>query len=178
MYKNGDKVYNKGDGSEWTITDIKKDFNGSYECLLINDKGEKLPMYLNILDEYGFTSSKENALTPINKIKNAIETAMSEDLGDDYDFCEDLFNLMSPENQQKFLNKYGYEDLGYAYDDNDELAYYLVNAMDEQETIKCKEGINKIFKGADSFYDDTYMHAGDTDWKYKEIDNDGNLIPA
>ena len=55
----------------------------------------------------------------------------------DYDSCEKIFNCMSPENQEKFIKKYGYEDLGYAYDDNRELAYDLVYAMNDEELNKC-----------------------------------------
>jgi len=58
---------------------------------------------------------------------------------DDYDACERIFNCMSPENQQKFLKKHGYKDLGYAYDDDRELAYDLVYAMDDEELAKCKK---------------------------------------
>lgn len=55
----------------------------------------------------------------------------------DYDSCAKIFNCMSPENQEKFIKKYGYEDLGYAYDDNRELAYDLVYAMNDEELNKC-----------------------------------------
>ena len=58
---------------------------------------------------------------------------------DDYDACESIFNCMSPENQQKFLKKHGYKDLGYAYDDDRELAYDLVYAMNDEELANCKE---------------------------------------
>ena len=64
----------------------------------------------------------------------------------DYDACESIFDCMSSENQQKFLNKYGYEDLTDAYDDNRELAFDLVLTMNDEELAKCNKIAEELKK--------------------------------
>lgn len=137
-FKNGDKVYLNHDGSEWTITKITDYGDVGEHCWLVNNKGEKLPMYLSVLKDYGFSTSKpasnsSNRLSLIRKLQDFV----AEEGYTDYDECEEIFNLMNPKNQEKFLNKHGYEDLGDAYDDNRELAFDLINELDDEELNKC-----------------------------------------
>ena len=92
------------------------------------------------LDESNDTSN------PSKSLKRKLEDIVADNGYTDYDGCELLFNCMNHESQMQFLRKHNYEDLGYAYDDNRELAFDLIYAMNDEELSKCKELFKRYFK--------------------------------
>lgn len=95
------------------------------------------------LDESNDTSN------PSKSLKRKLEDIVADNGYTDYDGCELLFNCMNHESQMQFLGKHNYEDLGYAYDDNRELAFDLIYAMNDEELSKCKELFKRYFKQLD-----------------------------
>lgn len=115
-------------------------------------------------------STKEEvkeAANPDMSVKEHLKDILDE-FSLDSDLCFDIFDCMSPESQQEYLNKNGYEDIGYAYDDNRELAYDLVDFMNSEDLAKCKVMIEKWKAEEDEELEEVFKAAGlEEGWKDK-----------
>ena len=108
------------------------------------------------------TEEKEEvkeAANPDMAVKEKLKDILDE-FSLDSDLCFDIFDCMSPESQQEYLNKNGYEDIGYAYDDNRELAYDLVDFMNSEDLAKCKVMIEKWKAEEDEDLEEVFKAAG------------------
>lgn len=125
---------------EWASDDITFDSDKDSDIDFDSDIAECLKSAGIQLDESNDTSN------PSKSLKRKLEDIVADNGYTDYDGCELLFNCMNHESQMQFLRKHNYEDLGYAYDDNRELAFDLIYAMNDEELSKCKELFKRYFK--------------------------------
>ena len=95
----------------------------------------------------------KEAANPDRATKRKLCDIVAENGFDDSEYCFHIFDCMSPESQEKFLRKHNYEDIGYAYDDDRDLAYDLIDAMNSEELAKCKVIIEK-WKTEEDEYED------------------------
>lgn len=128
---------------EWASDDITFDSDEDSDINFDSDIAECLKSAGIQLDESNDTSN------PSKSLKRKLEDIVADNGYTDYDGCELLFNCMNHESQMQFLGKHNYEDLGYAYDDNRELAFDLIYAMNDEELSKCKELFKRYFKQLD-----------------------------
>lgn len=95
----------------------------------------------------------KEAANPDRATKRKLCDIVAENGFDDSEYCFHIFDCMSPESQEKFLRKHNYEDIGYAYDGDRELAYNLIDAMNSEDLAKCKVMIEK-WKVEEDEYED------------------------
>lgn len=104
-----------------------------------------------MLDYLGFTFEKptEDAIATKKLAHELINFIAEEGLYDNgFDLCNDLFGCMSDEEQRKFLDSCGYEDLGYFYDDDREFFVTLLKFM-SMPSLRKAEFFLKRYQDAD-----------------------------
>ena len=98
--------------------------------------------YLNLSFEKPTEDKKAISALAYALVNKIYEMGLNDD---GFDLCNDLFECMNEQEQENFLNKYGYDDLGYAYDDDRDLPQTLIHNMG-MESLKKVEFLLKRFE--------------------------------
>lgn len=138
------KIYTPA-GDELTVINTE-DRNG--ETYYIVKEMGNYPMsqsmfnYLNLSFEKPTEDKKANSTLAHALVNKIYETGLNDN---GFDLCNDLFKCMNEQEQENFLNTYGYDDLGYAYDDDRDLPQTLIHNMG-MESLKKVEFLLKRYE--------------------------------